>query len=256
MLALLSRRLFLDHHLAVSVRRLMHRLPDDLYRLVLSYKPYLQTFSRKLLTFSEELTPGRYHNILFEIAKRHGTFENPGAKLISEAGHYTPHNRNLFVIILVDTVNLAEVDSGHETTKSTIDRISRISVWFRNKCSFTPIIIQQFNAEISAVDRNRYGIKTPLLRDFEDSKRPVKDADVVCGLYEPARHLRLDDVMFRGYDISHLRSWFRSLHLLKHRQGESNRFVPMKFDGAVGIFSQLPAADQMSPVDYELATKH
>ena len=120
----------------------------------------------------------------------------------------------------------------------------------------TPIIIQQFNAEISAVDRNRYGIKTPLLRDFEDSKRTTKDANVVFGLFEPIRHMRPDETQFMGYDMNILRTWFRSLHLLKHRNGPSNKFIPLQYKGAVGMFSQMPDANTMTPELYAIATRY
>lgn len=250
----MSRRLWLDHNKIVPAKRILKNLEDEPNTLLQGMKPYFTEFNKKLITLEEEVTPSKYHDFLMDVAKRFGKFEKEG-KFISECQGYVSNNPNLYVIIILDTINLAEVDSGHETVKSTIDRISRISVWFRNKCGFTPVIIQQFNAEISAVDRARYGIKTPLLRDFEDSKRAVKDADVVLGLYDPSRHMKDDEVMFKGYNIDMLRSWFRSLHVLKNRYGENNKVIPLKFNGAVGIFSQLPEAKDMNEHEYRIATQ-
>jgi len=255
MASAMSRKIFHDYQKVVSVDALLHGLSDENKILVDHITPYFQEFEQKMLTFDEDITPNKYHDILLEIAKANGTFSRD-ARLISECGDYTPNNPNLYLIILMDTVNLAETDSNHITVKSTIDRISRISVWFRNKCRMTPIIIQQFNADISATDRKRYGVKTPLLRDFEDSKRTTKDAEVVIGLYDPSRHMTEEETTFKGYDILTLKSWFRSAHILKNRRGRTNKFIPLKFDGELGLFEQLKDAREMTSDDYINATRH
>lgn len=231
------------------------RLSDAHRQLVETYKPYFQDFEKKLYVFDDEVTPTKLHDVLLAYAKRVGRFSKEG-RWISECGDYTPNNPNLYTIIVVDTINLADIEPTHDTVKTSIDRISRLLVWFRNKCGFTPIVIQQFNAEISAVDRGRYGIKTPLLRDFEDSKRTTKDANIVFGMFDPMRHMKEDEALFNGYDITQLRSWFRSLHLLKHRNGQSNKFIPLQCKGAVGLFEQLPEPNQMGQREYDLYTRY
>lgn len=259
--AALTRKIWMDYQKVMPVDKIFGwnqasgKLTEEEYRLVRSYDNYMDDFERKLLVIDQETTPTLFHDILMDAAKRNGTFSREG-RWVSECGIYTPTNPRKYIIVLVDTVNLADMDSGHDTVKSSIDRISRLCVWFRNKCGFTPIIIQQFNAEISAVDRSRYGISTPLLRDFEDSKRTTKDANVVFGLYDPQRHLKEGTTTFKGYDISILKSWFRSLHLLKNRNSEPNKVIPLKFDGAVGVFEQLPDATEMGDTEYMIATRH
>lgn len=258
MAAAISRKLYLDHSIVVPPERLFSwggQLNPEIRQKVADMTPYFEEFENKLFVFDEETTPTKYHDVLMAYAKRAGTFQKEG-RYISECDGYVPNNPNLYTIIIVDTVNLSDVEPTHDTIKSSIDRISRISVWFRNKCGFTPIIIQQFNAEISGVDRNRYGIKTPLLRDFEDSKRTTKDANVVFGLFDPIRHMKEDEENFMGYDITILKSWFKSMHLLKHRNGQANKFIPLQFKGAVGLFEQMPDARIMQPEDYVRYTRY
>ena len=48
-------------------------------------------------------------------------------------------------------------------------------------------------------------------RDFEDSKRTTKDANVVFGMFDPSRHMKEDEKVFAGYD-----SCFRILHGSDH----------------------------------------
>lgn len=249
----ISRKLYLDYGRVVPAKRILRGLDDETRRIIDTFGDYFEDFEKRIVLFDEDLTPTKYHDVLLSVAEYTGTFSKKEGRFISEKGVWTPHNPNLFVIPIVDTINLGEPEN--DTVKATIDRISRISVWFRRNCNFSPIILQQFNAEISAVDRSRYGIKTPLLRDFEDSKRTVKDASVVFGLYDPMRHLKDDETLFRGYDITILKSWFRSLHILKNREGENNKFIPLKFNGAVGYFEQLPEASAMDENEYIKATK-
>lgn len=253
-----SRKLYLDDGIVVPPNILMSlgdtRLSPDIYRKIEGYASYYNDFYRKVTVFDDDLTPTVYHDILFEFFKRHGRFAVEGTSIGKSSG-YVPHNPNLYVIGVVDTINLGE-EEANQVTKQTIDRISRSSVHFRNKCGYTPIIIQQFNAEISATDRSRYGIKTPLLRDFEDSKRTTKDANIVCGLFDPMRHMKPEDTEFYGYDIPILKSWFRSMHVLKHRNGETNKFIPLNFKGGTGVFKQLPEAKDMGEREYSEATRY
>lgn len=258
MAAAISRKIYVDTGRVIPAERLFSwggSLSQEDRDLVVSLRPYFEDFERKLWTIDDEVTPTRYHDILLAYARRHGRFLKEGT-FISECDGYIPHNPNLFTIIILDTINLSDIEPTHDMIKTSIDRISRISVWFRNKCGFTPIIIQQFNADISGVDRSRYGIKTPLLRDFEDSKRTTKDANVVWGLFDPMRHMKSDESLFQGYDIGILKSWFRSLHLLKHRNGQCNKFIPLQCKGAVGMFNQLPTSDQMGQQEYTQYTRY
>lgn len=254
----ISRKLYIEKRIVIPPERLFSwggKITSETRDLIATYTRYFEEFETKLFVHDEETTPNKFHDILMQYALTMGKFTKVG-KYISECEDYVPNNPNLYTIIVIDTVNLADMDSGHETVKSSIDRISRLCVWFRNKCGFTPIIIQQFNAEISSTDRSRYGVSTPLLRDFEDSKRTTKDANVVFGLYDPVRHMKEDQTHFLGYDVVQLKSWIRTLHLLKHRNGQSNKVIPLQYKGAVGMFNQLPDAKDMTPTLYAAYTRY
>lgn len=254
----ISRKIYVDTGRVITPDLLLGwsgRITPEDRQLIEGYRDYFVGLEQRLHVYEEDLTPNKYHDILMQHALANGTFAVAG-RFISECEGYVPHNPNKIVMPIIDTINLGDQDSEHVTVKSTIDRISRINVWFRNKCGFSPIVIQQFNAEISAVDRGRYGIKTPLLRDFEDSKRTTKDANVVYGFFDPMRHLKPDESIFRGYDITMLKSWIKTLHLLKHRNGQSNKFIPLQFLGAVGMFRQLPESNEMTPEMYTEFTRY
>lgn len=257
----LTRRIYLDYDTVLPVDQIfgwktdVPKLSDEAYRLIASYREYFKDYVSKLNVVDEETTPTTLHDKLMEVAKKNGTFSKEG-RWIWECGTYTPRNPRLFVVALVDTVNLADVEPGSDFLKAAIDKISRICVWFRNKCNFTIVVIQQFNAEISSTDRSRYGVSTPMLRDFEDSKRTTKDANIVVGLYDPVRHLKEDNDWFRGYNVLQLKGWIRTLHILKNRNGQANKTVALRFAGATGTFTQLPEPGDLTTEDYAKLTRY
>lgn len=252
---LISRKLYLAYGKVLSAREVLSNTDPEIRKLIDSFDEEVDEFYDKCLVFEEDITPGRYHDILMEIAKQNGKFTKE-ARFIGQCGEWVPNNPKLYIQVFLDTINLGELDSGHINIKTTIDRLSRISVWFRNKCKFNFIVLQQFHGDLSTTERKKSGMITPKMTDFEDSKRPGKDCDIALGLYDPVIHMKEGDVFFRGYNIEKLKSWFRSVHLMKNRRGERNKVVPLKFDGAVGIFTQLPDALLMTEEEYQKAINH
>ncbi len=250
------RKIYKDYEKVIPMNRLFgwsgDRLTNEESRLIQSTKEYFDDFERKSIIVDGDLNDKIFHDVLMEVALRHGTFQN-ATEDIKTCGRYTPHNPNMHIIVSVDTVNLAE---GEGAAKYIIDKLSRIAIKFRNKCGFIIIFIQQFNSDIATTDRAKHGIMTPILKDFMDSSGPTKDATIVLGLYSPVRYMKDDQTTFRGYNIEILKNWMVSLHVLKNRYGQVNKFIPLKFDGAVGTFEQLPPANLMNDEAYLRATNH
>lgn len=259
MAAAISRRAYLDYGRVIPQSAIFgwgdNKLSEDQSRIVNSYLPYFDKFQKKCVIVDGEVSASMFHDVLFEAAKRNGRFDREGAT-IGTSGDYTPNNPNLYVNVVVDTVNLTELEQDSPTVKSAIDKISRTAVLFRNKCRFFICILQQINSDIASTDRSRYGILSPRLNDGEDSKRPSKDADIVLGLFEPLRHMKDDQTLFKGYDMTQLQSWLRTLHILKHRQGVMNKYIPLKAYGATSYYEQLPYSKDMTQQDYINATKY
>lgn len=261
MAAAISRKAYMDYQMVIPPASIFkwgdNSLTEEQSRVVYSpeYEAYFDAFQRKCVVIDGEVGPELFHDVLLETAKRMGRFEREG-RSITQCGEWTPHNPNLYVIVLLDTVNLAETNENYATVKLAIDRMSRLAVLFRNKCKFFFCFLQQISAEIAATDRSRYGITTPILRDAEDSRRPGKDANIVLALYEPLRHMKEGQETFKDYDMTQLKSWLRTLHILKHREGVMNRYIPLKAYGAVSYYEQLPYGKDMTVQDYLQATRY
>lgn len=250
------RQLYTDYQKVVTMDRLFGwsdaRLTPDETSLIESYRAYFDEFEQKSIIVDEDVTPQLFHDVLLQVAKTHGTFEHDRED-INRCGKYTSNNPNMHIIVCVDTINLTE---GQGAAKFIIDNLSRIGIKFRKKCGMILIFVQQFGSDIASTDRARHGITTPILKDFMDSTGPTKDATIVMGLYSPIRYMKEDQKEFRGYNMEILKNWMVSLHVLKNRYGQVNKWIPLKFDGAVGYFEQLPPVELMNDEAYIRATNH
>ncbi len=228
-------------------------LDDETYQKLLKFESQYDEFERHC-TVLTDATPNTIEKVLMDYAKANGTFENPNAQHLKTAGAYTPNNPDDVLVIHLDTINQVDLEKDYPDVKRAIDRSARLISQFCKRCNFVGIILQQFNAEISSTDRSRFGIATPLVRDFEDSKRPTKDGDVVLALFDPTRH---EQKTLFGYQVDKMKGWFRSLHILKNRNGFMNVVFGLQFKGAVGVFEQLPPAQDFAndPSLYDKYTK-
>lgn len=259
MINAIIRKIYKDHRKLIPYDLIMGLIKGKTLspiqkKLIEDQREYFEDFEKKLTVVDEVVTPTFYHDVLLTHYRKHGKFANDdGSMSMTKLGKYTPNNPQLLTVGIVDTINLSDTEKG-QTYKQSIDRISKISLNFRNICSHTPIIVQQFNADNSEIQRQRHGMKTPMLRDFEDSKRTTKDANVVVGLWDPVRYkVETVDVGDSVYDITQLMSWFVSAHILKNRNGITNKRAALRFIGAASMFEEFP--ERMSSHDYARLTK-
>ena len=70
---------------------------------------------------------------------------------------------------------------------------------------------------------------------------------MVLALFSPQRY---EIPTFRDYNIGRLKNRFRSVSLLKNRDGEADKILGMQFIGEIGMFTELPKGSEMSESDY------
>jgi hypothetical protein len=95
----------------------------------------------------------------------------------------------------------------------------------------------------------------PSLEGFGDCKTISRDPNVILGLFAPNRY---NIPEHNTYDITVLKDNYRSLSILKYRDGEPNIKIPLYFDGAVDHFKELPPSDgaSINKIYSELRKKH
>ena len=131
-------------------------------------------------------------------------------------------------------------DQGNK--KKAIDRASKILVYFRNMCKFSPVVVSQFNRGIEGMDRKENDSQEPQLSDFKDTGATQEDANTVMALFHPFKY---GMERHRGYPIIKLQRNYRSNHILKNRDGMDGLVVGMHFLGEVGKFKELPPAKEL-----------
>jgi hypothetical protein len=122
----------------------------------------------------------------------------------------------------------------------------------RDMYGYSPVIVSQFNRDISSPMRLKNGDVEPQLEDFAESSQTQNDADVVLALFDPMRYKVADP---SGYDLNKLRDefgakYFRSLRLIKNSYGEDDVRIGLSFLGQIGMFKELPKVKYMNESIY------
>lgn len=164
-----------------------------------------------------------------------------------KVSYYKLHNPKHYVIIMTDHLGLLQPENG-ETLWQTMGKMSSsYNLHFRDKFGFIPVVIQQLAADKERVESNFQG-KTiedklePSLDSLGDNKTTARDVNVALGLFDPARY-KIDN--HNGYDITRLKDRYRSMNIMKSRDGIANKKLPLFFNGAVDFFKEMPRTDNI-----------
>lgn len=184
------------------------------------------------------------------------TNNDTGVKYIkSVKDYYIPNHPDRYVLVIVDHISLLATEKGAETLHAAITRLS--SVYFlnlRDKYGCTVINVQQQNADsekkqFTYKGQNIDSKLEPTTSELGDNKLTQRDANVIFGLFAPDRY---EIKNHSGYNVQKLQDHYRSLKILKYRDGTSNVKVGLFFDGATNVFDELPPAKEMEEEDYNI----
>jgi replicative DNA helicase len=165
---------------------------------------------------------------------------------------YVPHDPNVVTIVVIDHIGLLKLTKDHSTKKQAIDKMSDELRYARDFYGYTPVVVSQFNRDISNPIRIKNGDVEPQLEDFADSSQTQNDADVVLALFDPMRYKVADP---SGYNLDKLKDdygakYFRSLRLIKNSYGEDDVRIGLGFLGSIGMFKELPRKKDITDSDY------
>ncbi len=162
-------------------------------------------------------------------------------------------NPNHYVIVIIDHLALIEPEKGQTLHEAIRIFSSRYATNLRNVYDCAVIMVQQQSSE---KEKQQYTYKgasiesklEPSLDGLGDCKLTQRDADEVIGLFAPDRY---EIAEHEGYDISKLNDNYRSLSILKSRDGMPNKRLALFFDGATNYFSELPKKADMTRKHYD-----
>jgi replicative DNA helicase len=247
-----SRKIFLDQGIIVPVPKLLgwtDKMTKDEHDLFLMYEDYMGQMNDVISIIDG---PENAVGIAKEL-KAHA-LENGSIEQLDQYNKvYVPSNENEITIVVIDHIGLLKTTQAQPTKKQAIDKMSDELRYARDFYGYTPVVVSQFNRDISNPIRIKNGDVEPQLEDFADSSSTQNDADVVLALFDPMRY-KVEDPS--GYDLNKLRDeygakYFRSLRLIKNSYGEDDIRIGLGFLGQIGMFKELPKRKDITDSDYD-----
>ena len=225
------------------------KLTPDGYQYVEMYENYFNNLQGVLDIYEGQRSPNDIFRIVKGYSEKTGIEEN----ITEFKKKYIPNDPNEHVIVIVDHIGLTKPIKDYPTKKQAIDKMSDELRYARDFYGYTPVVVSQFNRDISNPMRIKNGDVEPQLEDFADSCSTQNDADVVLALFDPMRY-KVEDPS--GYNLSKLKDsygakYYRSLRLIKNSYGEDDVRIGLGFMGQIGMFKELPRKSDMTDADYQ-----
>ena len=250
-----SRKIFLDQGIIIPVGKLLgwtEKMTKDEHDLFLYYRDYVDKLSEIVTIIDGPENPVGIAKELKDYALENGEIQ----QLDKWNKIYVPNDPSQITMVVIDHIGLLKLTKDQPTKKQAIDKMSDELRFARDFYGYSPVVVSQFNRDISNPSRIKNGDVEPQLEDFADSSATQNDADVVMALFDPMRYKVSDP---SGYDLDKLKDqygakYFRSLRLIKNSYGEDDVRIGLGFLGQIGMFKELPRKKDITEADYEAIT--
>ena len=247
-----GRRIFIDHGILIPLPKMLGwnglKMTKDEHDLCLMYKDYSNAIFEIVEMYDGPENPVGIAKDLKKYAMNRGVIEE-----IDEYNKiYIPNDDKEITIVVIDHVGLTRTTKDHGTKKLAIDKLSEEMRYARDFYGYTPVMVSQFNREISNPTRLKNGDVEPIIEDFKDSSCTQEDADVILALFDPARYKVPDP---SGYNLDMLvddsgAKYYRSLKVLKNSYGSDDVRIGLAFLGSLGYFKEMPRKKDITDSDY------
>jgi hypothetical protein len=267
----ISKYLYTKYNLNISIKKLQSRgryntIDSNILEKIIEAEEYVNKFLKVVDIIDNISNPTGIYKYVRDFALTVGTYytkdniplsieeiekvKRGEGDIFKKIAYYKKHNSKHYVIIIVDHISLLTPENGSTLWQAMSDYSSKYCINFRNKFGFIPVVIQQ---QASAKEQVEYNYKgnsieeklEPSLDSLGDNKTTQRDANIVIALFAPDRYGIQNH---NGYNIRILRDRYRSLSILKDRDGVSNMKLPLFFNGAVDFFKELPKPDDLENI--------
>lgn len=231
-------------------RGAVNRIPDEIRKLCSKYLGYFDEIQDYLTIYNKAMNPTGMHKLVQKKALQYGEEEKIGEEGQVNYINKSPNTHVIWMLDHFDKVRGENSKEGFLDSKGKIDKYSEYCVQDKNLYDHTFVNLQQINRELAStqrqasinvkIDRSKIRLQT---NDLKGTGNPVEDADFVIGIFNPFKY---DIEIYDGYRILGsdallpLRNRFRSLQLLKGRDGDSDLNCPATYIGEIGRFLELP----------------
>ena len=247
----ISRKIFIDHGYLIPVNKLLgwtEKMTSDEHDLFLMYEDYAEGMKEVINIIGGPENPVGIAKELKAHALKNGRIE----QLDEYNKIYVPNDENEVTIVVIDHIGLLKTTKDQPNKKAAIDKMSDELRYARDFFGYSPVVVSQFNRDISSPMRLKNGDVEPQLEDFADSSSTQNDADVVLALFDPMRYKVADP---SNYELEKLKDgygakYFRNLRLIKNSYGEDDVRIGLGFLGQIGMFKELKKQRDMTDQDY------
>lgn len=266
----ISKYLFTKYGISISIKQLQSRgrfntISGDSLEKIKEAEEYVNEFLKVVDIIDNIRNPTGIYKYVRDYAMTIGTYydknNNPltsqeirevntgKGETYKKVSYYKKYDPKHYVIIITDHISLLEsetIDGQVLSQWQTMQKFSsKYCLHFRDKFGFIPVNIQQQASDKERIDTNYKGNTIeqklePSLDGLGDNKTTQRDANVILGLFAPDRYGITEH---NGYDINFFRDRYRSMSILKDRDGVANKKLPLFFNGAVDFFKELPKVD-------------
>lgn len=263
-LAEISKYLFYKYGLSVSTKQLQsvgryNTINPEILVKIKEAEEYIDQFLDTVHIFDNIRNPTGIYKKVRDFAMSIGDYYDSEGRVLdkvaisrgqgndySRISKYQKHDPKHYVIVIVDHIKLLSYEGDLKTTKAVMDKYSsEYCLHMRDKFGFTVVNVQQQASDkekiqYTATGRNIEEKVEPSLDGLGEHKLTAQDCNVAMGLFDPSRYFIKNH---NGYNIEELGSYYRSLNILKNRDGEANMKVPLFFNGASDYFKEMPRLD-------------
>lgn len=264
---LLSCHIFNKHKRVIQPQKILglgkNRMNKEEEEIVLAELPYIEKLFSKINFRFDPLNPTGIFKELYSFYEKTGEFKKRkykktvtdayGNERLEDAEThegYIHNNPERYVLLVIDHLALCKSENG-KSIKETIDKISEYTIFLRNICGLTALLVQQFNQGLNSVERQKFkGVDiSPQQSDFKDSSNPYTDCDTAFGIMNP---YKMDMEEYLDYDLTILKNRFRMLKIIKNRGGADNIAIGLQFIPEGGYLKELP---EIKDMDIEMYRK-
>lgn len=245
---LLSRYIWDEFRRVITYEDIMSLtkvISDEDFKLVEKALEWLATITPHFKIYDKEMTPSAIYGTTKEWLRLHGEFITLG----EHKEDYIEKDENQYKLVIIDHVSLITPTNGSK--KASIDLVANYMIYFRNKCNITGVFVQQLNRNSKSFERKTAGFELLDTADLQDTSGVAQAANVIIMIYYPYREkiARVDN-----YSIQNgLKDRARVFQVVKQRFGKSDVNIVSGFYGEIGMFKELPPANQIS--DYSKYTE-
>jgi len=154
------------------------------------------------------------------------------------------------LVIVSDHIGLAEPENNKfakvDTLHLAISKLSEYALKIFTK-RFNAIYVAVHQQEMAGENNDNFKLARlePSETKLGDNKIVGRDYQVTLGLFNPIKYGLQS---YLGYNMKEFGDHFRTLHVIKHRNGIPNITKALWFEGVGNRFEELPAADKKADI--------